>query len=71
MAHMLGSVLLESGSGEAVGAPHNSNSLNWLIVGIVVLMVVRMGLRNHLYIRAHTVGPCHYSDRMMHVWQTR
>lgn len=48
MAHMLGSVLLESGSGEAVGAPHNSNSLNWLIVGIVVLMVVRMGLRNVL-----------------------
>ena len=48
MAHILGSVLLESGSGEAVGAPHNSNSLNWLIVGIVVLMVVRMGLRNVL-----------------------
>ena len=47
------------------------NSLNWLIVGIVVLMVVRMGLRNHLYIRAHTVGPCHSSDTMMHVWQTR
>ena len=22
-------------------------------------------------IRAHTVGPCHSSDTMMHVWQTR